>query len=375
MIRADVLILGGGIAGVALAAELGGHASVVLIELESQLGRHASGRSAAMYFESYGNEAVRALTKASRWFFQAPLDGFSETPLLHPRGMIMVADAARSDRLAALAQDAAPLRRICVDEALRWVPILRPDWLAAAAVDDSGFDIDVAALLQGYLVQARRRGVQIILNANSTAIRRTSSTWIVAGPFGQVEAPILVNAAGAWADEVAVCARVTPLGLTPYRRTAVLIPAPDGHSIAHWPLVFDVDEEFYFKPDGGRILLSPANEDPDTPSDVAPDELDVAIAVDRFERATTIQVHRVTHRWAGLRTFAPDRTPVVGYDPQAPGFFWLAGQGGYGMQTAPALSRLAAALVLRLPLPPEILDVGLDMDELAPGRAMLRTEV
>jgi D-arginine dehydrogenase len=231
-------------------------------------------------------------------------------------------------------------------------------------------------LTQGYLVQARRRGVQIILNANSTAIRRTSSTWIVAGPFGQVEAPILINAAGAWADEVAVGAGVTPVGLTPYRRTAVLIPAPDGHSIANWPLVFDVDEEFYFKPDGGRILLSPANEDPDKPSDVAPDELDVAVAVDRFERATTIQVHRVTHRWAGLRTFAPDRTPVVGYDPQAPGFFWLAGQGGYGMQTAPALSRLAAALVLvlRRPLPAEILDVGLEVDELAPGRATLRTQ-
>jgi D-arginine dehydrogenase len=374
MIRTDVLILGGGIAGVSLAAELGSHASVVLIELESQLGRHASGRSAAMYFESYGNEAVRALTKASRSFFHEPLAGFTETPLLHPRGMLMVADAARSDGLAALAQDGSSLRRICVEEALRWVPILHPDWLAAAAVDDSGFDIDVAALTQGYLVQARRRGVQIILNANSTAIRRTSSTWIVAGPFGQVEAPILINAAGAWADEVAVGAGVTPVGLTPYRRTAVLIPAPDGHSIANWPLVFDVDEEFYFKPDGGRILLSPANEDPDKPSDVAPDELDVAIAVDRFERATTIQVHRVTHRWAGLRTFAPDRTPVVGYDPQAPGFFWLAGQGGYGMQTAPALSRLAAALVLRRPLPAEILDVGLEVDELAPGRATLRTQ-
>ena len=374
MDRVDIIILGGGIAGVSLAAELAGRARVTLIELEGQLGRHATGRSAAMYFESYGNGVIRTLTRASRAFFSEPPAGFTETPLLHPRRMVMIADPARSDRLTALVKDSALLREISVQEARRWVPILRPDWLAAAAVDDTGFDIDVAALMQGYLAQARRYGVQLILNAVSTAIRPNSSGWVVEGPFGRIEAPIVVNATGAWADEVAIEANVRPLGLTPRRRTAVIVPAPDGYSIVNWPLVLDLDEEFYFKPDGGRILLSPANEDPDRAGDAAPDELDVAIAVDRFERATTMQVHRVTHRWAGLRTFARDRTPVVGFDSQVPGFFWLAGQGGYGLQTAPALSRVAAALVLGLTVPVDILDAGLSVDALAPGRPGLVTE-
>ena len=201
-------------------------------------------------------------------------------------------------------------------------------------------------------------------------IERRGLQWIVSGQFGQVEAPILVNAAGAWADEVAKSVQARPLGLTAYRRTALIIPAPEGAVVDGWPMVIDVDEEFYFKPDSGRLLLSPANEDPETPCDTVPDELDVALAVDRFERATRMSVSRVTHRWAGLRTFAPDRTPVVGYDPQVKGFFWLAGQGGYGLQTAPALSRLAAALLLRDAIAPAVMpSVAL----LSPGRAALAT--
>jgi D-arginine dehydrogenase len=368
MSSADVIILGGGIAGVSLAAELAGRVRVILLELESQLGRHATGRSAAMYFETYGNEIIQKLTRASRSFFLEPPAGFADTPLLHPRGLIRVADERRSDRLIKLVRNSPQLREIAVGEALRSVPILNPHWVSAAASDDSGFDINVAALTQGYLVQARRHGVQIVLNAVSTTIERRGPNWIVAGPFGEVEAPILVNATGAWADEVAKSAQLRPLGLTPYRRTAMIIPPPESTPVGDWPMVLDLDEEFYFKPDGGRLLLSPANEDPDTPGDTVPDDLDVAVAVDRFERATTMSVSRVTHRWAGLRTFAPDRTPVVGYDPQVAGFFWLAGQGGYGLQTAPAMSRLAAALVLRCPVHPEVMPC---VAQLSPGRTGL----
>ena len=323
-----------------------------------------------MYFESYGNAVIQTLTRASRSFFLEPPAGFADTPLLRPRGLIWVADQPRSERLAKLLRDNSLLREISVGEALGSVSILDPDWVSMAASDDSGFDIDVAALTQGYLIRARHHGVQIVLNAVSTTIERRGLQWIVSGQFGQVEAPILVNAAGAWADEVANSVQARPLGLTAYRRTALIIPAPEGAVVDGWPMVIDVDEEFYFKPDSGRLLLSPANEDPETPCDTVPDELDVALAVDRFERATRMSVSRVTHRWAGLRTFAPDRTPVVGYDPQVDGFFWLAGQGGYGLQTAPALSRLAAALLLRDAVAPAVMP---SVAPLSPGRAELAT--
>lgn len=365
---ADVIILGGGMAGVSLAAELAGRARVVLLESEPELGRHATARSAAMFLEGYGNPTIRALSKASRAFFVTPPEEFTQTALLHPRAMVMVADATRTDQLVALMNEIPGLSGISREETLRLVPVRDPAWLAAAAIDDSGFDIDVAALIHGYLMQARRAGVQLILDSAGATIHRGSSGWVVAGRFAEVTAPTLVNSTGAWVDQVATSANVRPLGLIPHRRTAVIVPAPEGQSVSQWPMIFEVDEQFYFKPDGGRILLSPANEDPDAPGDAMPDELDVAIAVDRFERATTMQVRRITHRWAGLRTFAADRTPVVGFDAQAPGFFWLGGQGGYGIQTAPALSRLAAALILGRPVPSDILDSGVAPEALSPAR-------
>jgi len=371
----DVIVLGAGMAGASLAAELAPHRSVLLLEVEDQPGRHATGRSAAMFFESYGNATIRALTRASRAFLAAPPAGFCAVPLLSPRACLFVADESQRESLEAMLQapDATrSLRRLGAADALARVPVLRSDWLVAAAIDETGSDIDVAALHEGYVRLAARSGARLVLGAGAQRLERRGGLWHSLSSAGEFSAPVLVNATGAWADEVAERAGVPRVGLQPMRRTALLLPAPEGHDSRHWPLVIDADESFYFKPDAGRLLLSPANEDPMPPCDVMPEELDVAIAVDRFERATTVAVTRVMHRWAGLRSFVADRTPVVGFDAAAEGFFWLAGQGGYGIQTAPALARAAAALVLGAALPDSVSREGVTGAALAPGRPALQ---
>ena len=371
----DVLVLGAGMAGASLAAELCAERSVVLLEAEDQPGRHATGRSAAMFFESYGNATVRALTRASRAFLEHPPAGFTDVPLLTPRGCLIVADATRADHLEAMLSgpDAAPsLRRVDLAEAIARVPILRREWVAGALSDDSGRDMDVAALHQGYLRLARRGGAHVLLGAGEVSIERRGAVWQVRSKAGTIEAPVLVNATGAWADAVARQAGARTVGVQPMRRSVALVAAPSEHDIHAWPLVVDVDEQFYFKPDAGQLLLSPANEDPMDPCDAAPDELDIAIAVDRFERATTVQVRRIAHRWAGLRSFVVDRAPVVGFDDRAEGFFWLAAQGGYGIQMAPALARTAAALLTGTRLPKDVHDERVAAAALSPSRAALR---
>jgi D-arginine dehydrogenase len=373
----DVIILGGGMAGASLAAELAPHRRVVLVEVEDQPGRHATGRSAAMFFESYGNATVRALTRASRTFLEHPPTGFAAAPLLSPRSALFVCDAPRLTHLRALlaAPDApASLRELGLEQALALCPILRPQWLGGAAIDDSGSDMDVAAIHQGYLRLARQAGAHIVLDAFEVAADRIASGWRVRSRVGEFTAPVLVNATGAWADVVARQAGVPAIGLQPMRRTAVTLPAPPDQDIASWPLVIDIDEQYYFKPDAGQLLLSPANEDPMDPCDVAPDEMDVAIAVDRFEAATTMSVRKLNHRWAGLRTFVVDRSPVAGFEAAAEGFFWLTGQGGYGIQMAPALARAAAALVMGSPLPDDIAAQGVSAQDLSPSRPTLRSK-
>jgi D-arginine dehydrogenase len=231
--------------------------------------------------------------------------------------------------------------------------------------------MEVAAILQGYLRLARRAGTQLVLGAKEGVLGRSGGSWKVSSSAGEFSAPILVNATGAWADSVARRAGAAPVGLQPKRRTAMTIAAPAAHDSRHWPMVVDVDETVYFKPDAGQLLLSPANEDPMEPCDAAPEELDVAMAVDRFETLTTERVKRINHRWAGLRSFVADRSPVAGYDPQAEGFFWLAGQGGYGIQMAPALARTAAALLMGQPLPADVVAQGVGVEDLSPGRPTL----
>jgi len=367
----DVIVLGAGMAGASIAAELAPHRRVLLLEREDQPGRHTTGRSAAMFFESYGNATVRGLTRASRAFLEQPPEGFAEVPLMSPRAALFVAGQEALPRLQAMidAPDAAPtLCRLSPAQTLALVPILRPEAVAGGALDDSGCDMEVAAILQGYLRLVRRGGAQVVLGGADVLLQRAGGLWTVDSRVGRFQAPVVVNATGAWADEVARQAGACPVGLQPMRRTAMTIPAPEGHDTRHWPMVIDVDETVYFKPDAGQMLLSPANEDPMDPCDVAPEELDIALAVHRFEELTTVPVKRVAHRWAGLRSFVPDRSPVAGWDPQAEGFFWLAGQGGYGIQMAPALARAAAAMLLGHALPADIAAQGVTPQALSPNR-------
>lgn len=367
----DVIVLGAGMAGASIAAELAPHRRVLLLEREDQPGRHTTGRSAAMFFESYGNPTVRGLTRASRAFLEQPPEGFAEVPLMSPRAALFVAGQEALPRLQAMADapDAAPtLRLLSLAQTLALVPILRPEAVAGGALDDSGCDMEVAAILQGYLRLVRRGGAQVVLGGADVLLQRAGGLWTVECRAGRFQAPMVVNATGAWADEVAQQAGARPVGLQPMRRTAVTIPAPEGHDTRLWPMVIDVDETVYFKPDAGQMLLSPANEDPMDPCDVAPEELDIAIAVDRFETLTAHPVRRIAHRWAGLRSFVADRSPVAGWDGQAEGFFWLAGQGGYGIQMAPALARAAAAILLGQALPDDIAAQGVTPQALSPNR-------
>ena len=367
----DVVIIGAGMAGVSLAAELASSRSVLLLEQEDAPGRHATGRSAAMLYFTYGNATVRALTRASRRFYTHPPIDFSDTPLVSPRSCLQISDQIQPSGYSATTSDsdvAAALRPVTVEEALSRVPILDPAWLRSAAIDDTGFDIDVACVLQGYLVAAKNAGVSLILGIGEMAIERRNANWHVCTSAGEFVAPVLVNAAGAWADRVAAQAGARSVGLQPLRRTAITLACAPELNIRDWPFVIATDESFYFKPDAGRLLVSPANEDPSEPCDAAADELDVAIAVDRFERATTVEVTKVLHRWAGLRSFVKDRSPVVGFDYACEGFFWLAGQGGFGIQTAPATARVAAALIVGDTIPADIAVEGVSAAALSPRR-------
>lgn len=374
----DILIIGAGMAGASLAYHLAPHARVLILERESQPGYHTTGRSAAMYVETYGNATIRAITTASKSFYLHPPAGFAEHPLLTPRGALIVGDAAHHDALRQAWQD---MRRLAPaiewwaqPEILKRVPALRAEAAACAVYDPDAMDMDVHAIHQGFLRGARAAGARLVCDAGVTRIERADGGWRVQTTAGEFAAPVLVNAAGAWCDELAGLAGVTPVGLVPKRRTAFTFETPPALDSGAWPIVIDADEQFYIKPEAGLLLGSPANEDPVPPQDVQPEELDVAIAVDRIERATTLQVKRVRRQWAGLRSFVADKTPVVGFAPDASGFFWLAGQGGYGIQTAPALGELAAALVRGLPLPAHIAAFGVRAEDLAPARAGLRPD-
>jgi len=347
----DILVIGGGIAGISAAAECArAGASVTVLESEPQIGYHATGRSAAIFIRNYGNACLRALNAVAEPIFESPGE-ISDTPILSPRGELMVASEAELPVLDAYLDGAVGVERLTGREAAEIVPILRPEKIAGALIERDARGIDVELLLQGYARMLRARGGRIVTGAGVTAIRREAGQWQVDTPQGSHAAPILVNAAGAWADEVAVLAGLPRIGLQPCRRSAAIIPAPAGYATQHWPIFGSIAETWYAKPEAGKLMVSPADEDPVDPHDAWPDDMVLAEGLDRFEQAVTHQVRRVEHSWAGLRTFAPDRTPVAGFDPRADGFFWLAGQGGYGVQTAPALSRVAAALIIGGGLP------------------------
>jgi len=370
MSSSDFVVIGAGIAGASIAYELAAHASVVVLEAERAPGQHATGRSAALFSETYGNTTIRALSRASRAFLEKPPVGFSEAPLLQQRGVLYIADAAQSallnDQLAA--ETAGRLTRVDPEEAFARVPILRRDRWSHFVLERDARDIDVDAVFQGFLRGAKARGAAIVTQSAAQVIERRGPVWHVVAVTGEYTAPVLINAAGAWADEIAVLAGGARIGLVPKRRTALLIDPPTGLAVDGWPVVVEAAESFYFKPDAGRLLVSPADETPMAPCDVQPDDLDVAIAVDRFEQATTLNVQRVRHSWAGLRSFVGDRAPIAGFDPGLPSFFWLAAQGGYGIQTAPALARLGAAMARGAEVPEDIAAQGLNARPLSPSR-------
>ena len=365
----DVVVLGGGIAGAALAAQLAGDRRVALVEREPQLGYHTTGRSAAMYIPSYGGPAVQPLTAASRGFFEDPPCGFAER-LLSPRPVLHIARADQAERLEAFARrtPGATLRRLGREGALSRAPILRPQAVQAALLETGAGDLDVARLHGGMVRRAREAGAVILADAGRPDIAREESRWRVRTRQASLIAPTLVNATGAWADETARDAGLAPKGLSPLLRTAILVDAPREIGFHDWPVVKDIDERFYFRPFGGRLLITPADETPSPPCDAAPDELDIACAMMRFHDAADHPVTRIHHRWAGLRTFAPDRAPVIGWSETAPGFFWLAGLGGFGIQTAPAVARLASALVRGRRAPQDLTDHGVVSAAYDPGR-------
>jgi D-arginine dehydrogenase len=342
---------------------------VLLVEMEDQPGYHTTGRSAAVFAEAYGNRVVRALTRASRAFLREPPSSFCDHALVLPRGWMFI---ARSDQLEVLGrlerEIGGSLRTMDLAEALARVPILRRDYVSGVLWEESAMDVDVHALHQGYLRQFRAAGGEFLLQARVRALHRGTGSWRAETDQGLLVAPVVVNAAGAWAEEIGRLAGAVTIGLVPMRRTVVLLDPPARTEISHWPLVIDAEEQFYFKPESGKLLASPADETPSLPCDARPDDMDVAIAIDRVTRACDLEVRHIFRKWAGLRSFVADRAPVAGFDPRADGFFWLAGQGGYGIQTAPALARLAAALVLGEPVPSDIATEDVSESDLSPER-------
>ena len=373
MSACDFLVCGAGIAGASIAAELAAAASVVLADREDIAGYHTTGRSAALYVASYGNAAIRALTAASRPFFDAPPPGFASHPLLTPRGCLHIGNAAQADELDALAAELAAtgvdVSRIGSEGACARVEVLRPEVVAGGVLEPGAADIDVGALHGGYLRLARQRRARIVLGDGLVGLARIDEGWRARLASGEsIDARVLVNAAGAWGDDLAVLAGVAAVGLAPLRRTAIILEAPPNAEVTSWPAVIDVGEAFYFKPEGGRILASPADETPSPPTDAAPEQLDIAICIERLQAVADIPVRRVLRAWAGLRTFAPDRTPVFGYAQGRPDFFWFAGQGGYGMQIAPAAAWLGAALARRESVPAPIIAQGVTAAPFSPQR-------
>ena len=369
----EFLIIGSGIAGASAAARLATRGRVALFERESVHAYHTTGRSAAMWTALYGNEAIRALTVAGRAFYDDPPAGFADYPLLTPRPCVYFAGP---DELSALDETDAgasdlgiATRRLDAKETVALCPALRPDRVAGGLHDLDAMDIDVNALHQGFLKMTRAAGADVRTEAGIVGLERTAQGWTVALSSGErVTTRVVINAAGAWADEIAALAGLPGVGMQPLKRTAFLVDAPEGFATAAWPAMIEARETFYFKPDSGRILISPCDETPCPPHDAWPDDLTIAECVERVQAWADIPVRRIIRAWAGLRSFVADRTPVIGFDPLAEGFFWLAGQGGYGVQTAPAAGEAAAALALGEDLPGSVTDRGLRAPTLSPAR-------
>ena len=375
MTGADFLVIGGGIAGLSAAARLAEHGRVVVIEAEDAPGYHSSGRSVTFSHYGIGNETVRGMTSWSRGFFEHPPEGFSEVPLSKRTPALFFAREETREQLEALYEKTARLTETLIwldEEGMKSLcPVLKtgPDAAVAAFTDRGGLKLDPHALLQGYIRRVRAGGGEVATGQRISGIERSGESWTVRTDGGDGwSAPVLVNAAGSWADKVAEMAGVRPLGLEPKRRTIIVLDPPAGMDVSGWAFTKYVVDEFYMLPDAGRLLASPVDEVPSDPCDCQPEEYDIALAAYRVEEFTTLPVARIASRWAGLRTFTSDRVPAAGFAADAPGFFWLAGQGGYGLQTAPAMAAITAALVTGGDWPEGLENLGVKPEHVLPAR-------
>lgn len=375
MSDADFIVIGGGIAGLSAAARLARHGRVVVIEGEEALGYHSSGRSVTFSHYGIGDAAVRGLTAYSRTFFEAPPDGFCDTPLYRSMPSLYAATEATLGALQALHNAMASFT-----DQIEWLdeagmaalcPVLKggPDGFVRGVVDRSGLRLDADALLQSFAREVRRRSGELLMGRRIEAVERRGENWHIRAQSGESwSAPILINAAGAWTDRVAVMAGVAPLGLQPMRRTIIAFDPPDGGDASGWPFVHSVAGDFYMLPEAGRLLASPVDEVASDPCDAQPEDYDVALAAAKVEEYTTMTVCRIAHRWAGLRSFVADRVPTAGFAADAPGFFWLAGQGGYGLQTAPAMAEIVEAMLTGGAWPEELAALGVTREQIEPAR-------
>jgi D-arginine dehydrogenase len=368
----DVAVIGGGIAGASFAYRVAGQRSLILLERENQVGYHSTGRSAAEFSSQFQTPWVVTLADSSYDFLINPPAGFTDIDLLIPRGSLTIAQREQAHLIESAfshIQPTSPESRILhPDDALAMVPFLKADYVAAAFYDPLNWDMEVDSLLQGYLRLARRAGAQVQLGSPVTSIHRQGDVYHLRTPAGEVRCRKIVNAAGAWADDFAALAGLDRLGIVPYRRTAITVDGPEGLDLSTLPIVNEVEEAFYFKPESGRIMVSPADATPSEACDAQPEELDVAYAAHFLSESTTLPIKQITHKWAGLRSFAPDKRQVVGFSPQDENFFWLAGQGGSGILTSPALSAWAAGVFLEGAPPAELCKAGLQAEFFSPAR-------
>jgi len=367
----DFLVVGAGISGTAAACELASHGRVLLVEAEVTPGYHATGRSAALFTPHQGTPLVQAINRASAPFFAAPPAGFTDHDLLTPRGGLTIAEPGQENQLQDLLELSAPGREvhpIDPETALTLAPILRAERIGAAVHEPGVADIDVAALHQGYLRAFKQRGGTLICGQRISALDHQTGLWTARTADAQFQARIIVNAAGAWSDQVAALAGALPIGLVPKRRTAIIVDGLPGLDTRAMPTVDFTATDAYFKPDGGRIMASLGDQDPVDAQDIQADEWEIALLADWLQRETKLTVRRIGHSWAGLRSFAPDDSPVVGYDNAVPHFFWLAAQGGYGIMMAPALGQAVAALARHHDLPDALKIQGIDAADLRRSR-------
>ena len=369
--KPDFCVIGGGIAGLSIAAELSSHTKVIVLEREQDLAYHTTGRSAALYSELSAESTAVALSKLARPFLVNPPDGFSEYPLHKDITCIFTATDAEAEHIQSNAEKLDKPQILNTEEMLAQVPVLRTGGtdITAGLLEVDSFRIDVGALVQGYRNQVKRNGGTLRCQAEVSALRQENNGWRVTLANGDsIDTLRIINAAGAWGDVVAKMADVKPLGLSPLRRNIIVFDGPENTDVSGWPAIASITGAYYFLPEAGKLMGSSADEVPSTPCDAQPEEYDVALAAHNIESATTLDIKQIHHKWAGLRTFSPDRQLVVGYDIEKPEFFWFVGQGGFGIQTSPAAARAGALLAMEDSLSSDYLAAGVTVAALSPQR-------